>query len=68
MKAKPDCAGQRFGMLVVLGKGGRVPDRNSTRQLWQMQCDCGKVIEIPRGAFEIKGQVSCGCKRHSRAG
>lgn len=63
MKAKPDCTGQRFGMLVVLGKGGTKPYKNSYRQLWRLQCDCGKVIELPREYFEINGQVSCGCKR-----
>lgn len=63
MKAKPDCTGQRFGMLVVLGKGSKQLYKNSYRQLWQLQCDCGKVIEIPRGYFEHNGQLSCGCKR-----
>lgn len=63
MKAKPDCTGQRFGMLLVLGKGGKIPDRNSYRQLWQAQCDCGTIVELPRGYFECNGQVSCGCKR-----
>lgn len=66
MKEKPDCTGQRFGRLVVLGKGSRRkrPDRrNFCRQLWLLQCDCGKIIELPRGYFEINGQVSCGCKR-----
>lgn len=51
-------------MLVVLGKGGRKPDRrNSFVQLWQLQCDCGRVIEKPRVYFELNGQVSCGCKK-----
>lgn len=63
VKAKPDCTGQRFGMLVILGKGSKQSYKNSYRQLWQAQCDCGKVVELPRGYFEINGQVSCGCKR-----
>lgn len=63
MKPKPDCTGQKFGMLLVLGKGGKHFYRNSYRQLWRARCDCGKVIEVPRGYFEINGQVSCGCKR-----
>lgn len=63
MRPKPDCTGQKFGMLVVLGKGGKIPRGNSYRQLWRLQCECGKVIEVPRGYFEINGQVSCGCKR-----
>lgn len=63
MKPKPDCTGQRFGLLVVLGLGNKRPYRNSYRQLWRVQCDCGKTFELPRGDFEINGQVSCGCKR-----
>ncbi|MGL5922860.1 hypothetical protein [Chroococcidiopsis sp.] len=77
--AKPDCTGQRFGMLIVLGKGGKRYrlDRNCYRQLWRVQCDCGTIVELPRGSFDKpafggntppetwrgKGQVSCGCKR-----
>lgn len=63
MNPKPDCSGQRFGRLVVLGKGGKRPRGNSYRQLWELQCDCGKIIECSRGDFENSGQVSCGCKR-----
>lgn len=69
--AKPDCTGQRFGMLVVLGKGSRVLYKKSNRKqtyhyLWLLQCDCGKRIELARGDFDRKigrAQVSCGCKR-----
>jgi hypothetical protein len=62
-RRKPDCTGQKFGLLVVLGKGDRVPDRGSFRQLWRLQCDCGRVIEKPRGDFEYNKQISCGCAR-----
>ena len=69
--AKPDCTGQKFGMLTVLGKGSRATYKKSNRKetycyLWRLQCDCGKVIEIVRGDFDRangRGQVSCGCKR-----
>lgn len=68
-RVKPDCTGQRFGMLTVLGKGGKTKRfhkgrrRETLRQLWRLQCDCGKIIECLRGDFENSGQVSCGCKR-----
>ena len=62
-RSKPDCTGEKFGLLTVLGKGNRVPDRDSFRQLWRLQCDCGNVIERPRNSFEDKGQISCGCAR-----
>lgn len=50
-------------MLVVLGQGARQPYKNTYRQLWRVQCDCGKTVEMPRGFFEHNGRVSCGCKR-----
>ncbi|ALF52234.1 hypothetical protein ACX27_04210 [Nostoc piscinale CENA21] len=63
-KSKPDCTGQRFGRLLVLGKGDRVPDnRGSYIQLWKLQCDCGQLIQRPRSSFEDKNQISCGCAR-----
>jgi hypothetical protein len=63
-RAKPDCTGERFGRLLVLGKGDAVLDkRNYSIQLWQLQCDCGKTIQLPRSSFEDKGQISCGCAR-----
>lgn len=63
--AKPDPTGQRFGCMVVLGKGEkkRHPTRNHLQQLWQLQCDCGKIIEKPKHKFLSGGHVSCGCKR-----
>jgi hypothetical protein len=62
--AKPDCTGQKFGYLTVLGKTGRCP--RSHRQLWKLQCDCGKIIEKPRTDFAYKERVSCGCKKRLR--
>jgi hypothetical protein len=50
-------------MLVVLGKGSKLPYGKTCRQLWRVRCDCGSVFDLPRGYFEINGQVSCGCKR-----
>jgi hypothetical protein len=67
-RTKPDCTGQRFGRLVVLGKSGTIPDRDSYRQLWKCQCDCGNVVEIPRGNFDSGKQVSCGCLKRERSG
>lgn len=72
VRAKPDCAGQKFGRLTVLGKGGRlaVPTkspkyRNGTTsiQLWVCQCDCGVIVEKPRGFFDTSNKTnpSCGC-------
>lgn len=63
-RSLPDITGQRFGRLLVLGKGTQKPDnRGSYIQLWRMQCDCGRVVEIQRHSVEAKGQISCGCAR-----
>lgn len=63
MKTKPDCTGQRFGMLVAIEKGKPIHFPTYTRYVWQLQCDCGNVVELPRNAFDRKGntQKSCGC-------
>lgn len=69
--AKPDCTGQRFGRLTVLGKGSRASYKKSSKisycYLWKLQCDCGKIIELRRGDFDRKGrtQQSCGCLKAS---
>jgi len=66
--AKPDCTGQRFGLLTVLGKGDRVPYGKTSIQLWQLQCDCGKIIQRKRQGFDRKQSVnpSCGCAKKQR--
>lgn len=67
--AKPDCTKQRFGRLVVLGKAEIAPDRSGRRRrLWELRCDCGKIIKIPRDAFDSKKpkQISCGCAKRER--
>ena len=64
-KSSPDCTGQRFGQLTVLGLGGKRKrqDRNTYKQLWKLQCDCGKIIEVPKEAFSNGRQISCGCAK-----
>lgn len=63
-RAKPDCTGQRFGRLTVLGKGRQKPDnRNSYIQLWKVRCDCGTEFETQRDSFDSGSTMSCGCAR-----
>ena len=63
MLKKPDCTGERFGRLVVLGKGEPIYFPTYTRYTWRLQCDCGNIINLPREYFDRKGnaQKSCGC-------
>jgi hypothetical protein len=69
--AKPDCTGQRFGMLVVVGRGNlkyRTVNSLSQSRTWRLLCDCGNEIELVRGDFDrVKnGQKSCGCLGRNR--
>jgi hypothetical protein len=69
-KAKSDILGQRFGWLTVIGKGESIKDRQGrTRQLWNVECKCGKILSLPRGNFDRKdgrnAQKSCGCFKSS---
>jgi len=59
--AKPDCIGQIFGFLTVIGKENFAKGRNK----WILQCRCGKQIKLNRGDFESGKQKSCGCLRRS---
>jgi len=67
-KANPDCTGQKFGLLTVLGKGERrfFPNSGYTVQMWRVLCDCGTIVQLRRGDFEPsprcnRRQISCGC-------
>ena len=66
--AKPDCTGQRFGRLTVLGKALESKPRGSGRAIpWRLRCDCGKEIELFRSDFDREGmQRSCGCLARNR--
>lgn len=52
-----DLTGQKFGILLVLGKTDR---RYKTTMIWKCKCDCGKITYIPTG--DIQEYKSCGCK------
>ena len=48
-----DLAGQRFGKLVVIEKGGP--------RHWKCRCDCGKETEASGYHLRIGKRKSCGC-------
>lgn len=66
--AKPDCTGQRFGLLTVLGKGDVRKKNGQSNRLWNLQCDCGNIVSLVRGDFDRAkgGQRSCGCLGKNR--
>ncbi len=51
-----DLTGQRFGRLMVVGRG----KRSSHRAYWRCVCDCGREMET-RGCSLRGGVSSCGC-------
>lgn len=65
--AKSDCTGQLFGYLTVLGQAEIIKDKSGkSRQLWLLECVCGKKFKTCRGNFDRKGggQKSCGCMKY----
>ena len=68
--AKPDCTGQKFGYLTVLGKAEIIKDRGKkSRRLWLLECVCGQKIKVPRESFDrlSGGQKSCGCMKYAHS-
>lgn len=53
--------GMRTKMLTVIKEAGKNKNRNN---LWECQCDCGKVVNITANALR-RGQISCGCMQGS---
>ena len=60
---KSDYIGKRFGRLTVIKFFGR---NKHGRQLWQCQCECGIVKNIPLDALKGKITMSCGCYQKER--
>lgn len=52
--------GQRFGRLLVLRKVGQNKHKSN---LWECQCDCGIIKNIPTGSLVSGNTQSCGCIR-----
>lgn len=60
MKPLVDLMGQRFGRLLIVGRG---PNTKTGGAQWVCQCDCGET-RINARANLIKGRArSCGCLR-----
>lgn len=67
--AKPDCTGQKFGRLTVIGRGDiRIAKNGGRARKWVLQCDCGVELQLLRGDFDRvgNGQKSCGCLNKDR--
>lgn len=59
-----DITGQRFGKLVVLGKG---ESKGPGRTTWNCLCDCGNKKTIRGDALKSGSSTSCGhCSRSEK--
>ena len=61
---KYDLMGQRFGHLLVVGKG---KDKNG-RLLWECKCDCGNTKFVRSDHLRTRRVNSCGCKKYENSG
>src|ERR1700678_1956729 len=59
-----DCAGQRFGRLLVLEAAGLDKYKNA---LWKCRCECGTVKIIKGSSLRSGASKSCGCLQKERA-
>ena len=54
-----DITGMRFGKLVAMRCIG---SKNHSR-IWECQCDCGQVAQVPAAMLTFGNTKSCGCMR-----
>lgn len=52
--------GNRYGKLVVIGRGGLDVKRN---RLWACLCDCGNTAQVCTAELRCGSTKSCGCLR-----
>ena len=54
-----DLSGQRFGKLITL-------ERKGEQNIWECQCDCGKIVLVRESNLRSGHTKSCGCGRLSK--
>jgi hypothetical protein len=62
-KVAEDRTGQRFGRLLVIGRGTL---RYAKHACWTCKCDCGKEITSTSQGLISGRYVSCGCSRKEK--
>ena len=61
---RADLSGERFRRLLVLKRIGLNPTTKRHSPLYECQCDCGSILEVPSYALLSGKRVSCGCARN----
>ena len=62
-KVSHNLIGQKFGKLTVIKDTGK--RTNGRNIIWECQCDCGKIIEVPTNNLKQNNTMSCGCMKQS---
>ena len=63
-----DLTGQRFGRLVVKGRGKtKKRIKGGTIVYWICCCDCGNLVEVVGGDLKNRYTQSCGCLARENA-
>lgn len=57
-QTRRDYAGQSFGRLTALEYVGR---RKNMGAVWQCECTCGEVVDVPARRLRDGSKKSCGC-------
>lgn len=59
-----DLTGEKFGMLTVLRKSGtKTFPCGQVRNIWECQCECGKIVNVLQDCLTGGNTKSCGCYR-----
>lgn len=53
-----DLTGNKYGLLTVLGEGGRTKDK---MKLWRCKCNCGNEVLVSTSNLKKGHTQSCGC-------
>lgn len=56
-----DLTGQKFGRLLVIGKGDYIQKPKRKVYKWICKCDCGKIIQVRQNSLITGATKSCGC-------
>ena len=65
---KTDLTGRRFGYIVVLSWQGYKVYASGRTPMWEVKCDCGKIVTRSIRVEHYQKKLSCGCRlTHQRS-
>lgn len=60
-----DLVGKRFGQLTVLKFIKKKYYNETSTNIWECECDCGKIVQINQNNLKTGTTQSCGCASRS---